>query len=102
MKTVRLFEKIKNGNTWFSLNDRCGDWVEIIGEHEYIIPEGFVVCEDRTGELHFYVEGFSSDYAELGTDENGFPYLYGMLHNANERVYLKRPDSNADQQKKEN
>lgn len=108
MELVTLYEKCKDGKAWFSLTDICGDWVEIISEHKYVVPEGFHVGEDRTGEPHFYVDNISdligrSDYAEVGTDENGFPYLWGMLYNAdgsfcssNKRVYLKRPTSNQD------
>jgi len=101
MELVTLYEKCKESETWFSLTDRCGDWVEIIGKHKFFIPEGFEVCEDMAGEAHFYVKGYSSDHAEIGIDKNGFPYLCGMLHSANgrlrnpdERVYLKRPTNN--------
>lgn len=103
MELVTLYEKCKEGETWFSLTDHCGDWVEITGKHKFLIPEGFEVCKDMAGEPHFYVKGYSSDYAEIETDKNGFPYLCGMLHSANgrlrspdERVYLKRPTNNMD------
>lgn len=98
--TITLYEKCREGKTWFSLNDRCTDFAEVISKKTYMIPDGIEVCEDQTGEKHFYRVGDSHDYGEVATDDNGFPFIHGFLFNNGERIYLHQPNSNAEAEKK--
>ena len=83
---VTLYGKCRDGRFWWDLDDRCGDWVEIIDEQVFEVPDGFKVGESMAGEPAFYPSRGGLP-VELGTDKKDRPYLYGMN---SKPVYLVR------------